>query len=94
MQVRQNPALNSTSIMVNNVSRSGGPGGYNEDCSSGMMSSPSRFQHDLLLEHIDNEDEEHTRLRHPSNAMIDQNAGVLSPSNLILQGTAAPGAPS
>jgi tetratricopeptide (TPR) repeat protein len=53
------------------------------------MSSPSRFQHDLLLE---NEDEgDHMRLRNPQPTSHD----VLSPqAALVLQGTAAPGAPS
>lgn len=43
MLVRNTHPLNSTSIMVNNESRSGGP--YHEDISSGsgIMSSPSRF---------------------------------------------------
>jgi hypothetical protein len=44
MAVRSGQQLNSTSIMVNNISRSGGAG-FREDCSlgSGLMSSPSRF---------------------------------------------------
>ena len=58
MLVRPTQPLNSTSIMANNRS---GTAGYNEEY-SGVMSSPSRFQHDLLLEHMDNED---MRLRHP-----------------------------
>jgi hypothetical protein len=66
MVVRTSQPLNSTSIMVNNVSRSGG-GGFNEDCSlgSGLISSPTRAQHGFLMEHIDNEEEEHMRLRNP-----------------------------
>jgi len=53
--------------MVNNVSRSNAGGNQHEDGlssgGSGLMSSPSRFQHDLLLE---NEDEhEQMRLRNP-----------------------------
>jgi hypothetical protein len=76
--VRLNHPLNSTSIMVNRP-------GHHEDCSlggSGIMSSPSRFQHDLLLEHIDNIDEDNTmRLRNPQNANghNHNNEMVLSP---------------
>ena len=81
--------------MVNNVSRSNTNGGHHHEDGqssgggSGLMSSPSRFQHDLLLE---NEDEgDHMRLRNPQPNTHD----VLSPhAALVLQGTAAPGAPS
>lgn len=31
-----------------------------------MMSSPSRFQHELLLEHIDNDEGDTMRLRNPA----------------------------
>ena len=57
MAARAAPAGNQTSLMANTVSRG--------DCSmgSGLMSSPSRFQHDLLLENIDDED---MRLRNPA----------------------------
>jgi hypothetical protein len=58
MLVRQTQP--STSIIVNN--RSGTA--YQEEY-SGVMSSPSRFQHDLLLDHMDNED---MRLRNPMQA--------------------------
>ncbi len=57
MLVKQLQPLNQTSIMVNNRSGTG----YHEEY-SGVMSSPSRFQHDLLLEHMDNEE---MRLRNP-----------------------------
>lgn len=66
MLVRNNQQpLNSTSmILANNGSRSGAP--FHEGDSSGIMSSPSRFQHDLLLEHIDNDEHDDTmRLRNP-----------------------------
>jgi hypothetical protein len=52
VMVRASQPLNSTSLMVNNVSR--GHDGMSSGGGSGLMSSPSRFQHDLLLE---NEDE-------------------------------------
>ena len=41
---------------------------------------------------MDNDDEEHTRLRNPQaqNHHPDNHPGILSPSNLLLQGTAAP----
>ena len=58
MLVRPTQPLNQTSIMVNNRS---GTAGYHDEY-SGVMSSPSRFQHDLLLENMDNED---MRLRNP-----------------------------
>jgi hypothetical protein len=68
--------------MVNN--RSNNPGDY----MSNNMSSPSRFQHELLLDNIEDDEGEHTRLRNPGGT------NILSPTAaLVLQGTAAPGAP-
>lgn len=57
MLVRPLQPLNSTSIIVNNRS---GTVGYQDEY-SGVMSSPSRFQHDLLLD----ADEDQMRLRNP-----------------------------
>ena len=81
--VRTSQPLNSTSLMVNNVSRSNTNGHHHEDGlssgGSGLMSSPSRFQHDLLLENEDENDQ--MRLRnpqpHPSDALSPSAALVL-----------------
>lgn len=50
----------------------------------------------MLLEHIDNDEEEPTRLRNPPtlNKNNIEHQAMLSSSNLILSGTAAPAAPS
>ena len=70
--------------MVNNRSGTVG-GGYNEEY-SGVMSSPSRFQHELLLEHMNNDEETNMRLRNPVNEVIQ--------SPQVLPSGAPAGAPS